>query len=167
MGYCKNVQNFRSNLRPLNNGLEKNAFYNFNVEWSQLIKSVRDLQIGHILAKHFIKMGYPKRYFYRTQFRLLFYQKMTFLLRLLLHFIPHRSIFKTYSFHKIQLEKSATKVLPTYVFNLIKHEEKFGTGKMYVWNIYTIRIEANFFNKLHALLFPFFIKKLCCTTLQK
>ena len=44
------MQNFRSNARPLNSSLELNAFYNFNVEWSQLFKSVWNLQIGHILV---------------------------------------------------------------------------------------------------------------------
>ena len=44
------MQNFRSNARPLNSSLELNAFYNFNVEWSQLFKSVRNLQIRHILV---------------------------------------------------------------------------------------------------------------------
>ena len=44
------MQNFRSNLRPLNNGLEKNAFYDFNVELSQHFKTVRNLKIGPTLA---------------------------------------------------------------------------------------------------------------------
>ena len=46
-------------LRPLNNGLEKNDKDNFDVGWSQLFKTVRDLWFGHVLAKHLIKMVYP------------------------------------------------------------------------------------------------------------
>ena len=45
--------NFRSNLPPLNNGLEKNAFSNLIMqitEWSELFKNVRNLKIRHILA---------------------------------------------------------------------------------------------------------------------
>ena len=45
--------NFRSNLPPLNNGLEKNAFSNLimqTTEWSQLFKIMKNLKIRHILA---------------------------------------------------------------------------------------------------------------------
>ena len=35
--------NFRSNARPLNSGLEKNDLNDFNVELSQLFKTVRNL----------------------------------------------------------------------------------------------------------------------------
>ena len=44
------MQNLRSNLRPLNNGLEKNALYDFNAELSQHFKTVRNLKIGPTLA---------------------------------------------------------------------------------------------------------------------
>ena len=42
--------NFRSNARPLNSGLEKNDLDDFNVELSQLFKTVRNLKIRRTLA---------------------------------------------------------------------------------------------------------------------
>ena len=45
------MQKFRSNSQPLKNGLEKSDLNDFNVEWSQLFKKVRNLNIGHILSK--------------------------------------------------------------------------------------------------------------------
>ena len=44
------MQKFRSNAGPLNSGLEKSAFNEFNLELSQLFKTVRNLWIGNILA---------------------------------------------------------------------------------------------------------------------
>ena len=41
---------FKSNSRPLNKGLEKNAFCNFNAELSQLSKTVRDFRFRRILT---------------------------------------------------------------------------------------------------------------------
>ena len=49
-GVMQKFEKLRSNSRPLNSDLEKNAFNNFNPEWSQLFKTVRNLKIGHILA---------------------------------------------------------------------------------------------------------------------
>ena len=55
------MQKFRSNAQPLNNGLENNVIYKFSVELSQLFKTVRNLKIGHTLAKHTIEIGNPNR----------------------------------------------------------------------------------------------------------
>ena len=38
------MQNFGSNLRPLNNDLEKNVKNDFDAEWFQLSKNVRELE---------------------------------------------------------------------------------------------------------------------------
>ena len=44
------MQKFRSNAGPLNSGLEKSAFNEFNLELSQLFKTVRNLKIGQKMA---------------------------------------------------------------------------------------------------------------------
>ena len=43
-------QNYRSNWRPLNSGLEKIDWNDFNLEWSQLFKHVQNLKVKHTLA---------------------------------------------------------------------------------------------------------------------
>ena len=44
------VQNFRSNLRPLNKVLEGNGFNDLNSERSKLFKTVRNFKIGQEMA---------------------------------------------------------------------------------------------------------------------
>ena len=49
------VQKFRSNARPLNSGLEKNGLNEFNLELSQLFKTVRNVKIrcGLAIGPHY------------------------------------------------------------------------------------------------------------------
>ena len=60
MGYCKNVQNFRSNLRPLNNGLEKNLW--FQCRMISAIQNCSKFVNWTNFGKRFIVLGNPNHH---------------------------------------------------------------------------------------------------------